>query len=132
MNWGLDTSFVVRLLTEDPPEQAEVAKNWLFNCIEKGVRPKIIDIVVLETYFALQSYYHVPKADALQAIHELLESGAVEPVGFALEILRTSENLASAKPGFADRIIHAELRSSNTQLLTFEKSASNLPGVRVL
>jgi len=41
-------------------------------------------------------------------------------------------NLATANPGFVDRLIHAEYAISTKEVLTFEKAAGRLPGVRVL
>jgi len=132
MTSGLDTSFILRLLTGDPPDQTAVAQAALEQCIERGQRLLVTDLVVVEAYFALQSFYHVPKAEALNALQCLLESGDVEPVGFALEIMKNTPNLASAKPGFVDRLIHAEIRSHKGQLLTFEKAAAKLSATKVL
>ncbi len=132
MTSGLDTSFLIRLLTGDPPDQAARAHDWLQRCLERGERPRVSDIVIVEAYFALQSYYGVPKAEALKALRQLLESGDVEPVGLALGVLQNTVNLASAKPGFIDRLIHAEIRSDGGQLVTFEKAAAKLPATKVL
>jgi predicted nucleic acid-binding protein len=132
MTSGLDTSFLIRLLTDDPPEQAAKAREWLERCLQRGDRPKVTDMVIVEAYFALQTHYSVPKAEALQALQQLLESGDVEPVGFALGVLQKTPNLASAKPGFVDRLIHAEFRSHGCQLPTFEKAAARLPATKVL
>lgn len=132
MTVGLDTSFLIRLLTGDPPDQAAKAQEWLESSLRRGDRPRVIDLVIVEAYFALQSHYQVPKAEALKALQRLLESGDVEPVGFALEIMRTTPNLANAKPGFVDRLIHAEVRSHRGKFLTFEKAAAKLPGAKVL
>lgn len=132
MTLGLDTSFIIRLLTGDPPDQAAKAQESLERSLQRGDRPRVTDIVLVETYFALQSYYDVPKAEALKALRNLLESGDVEPAGFALEILRNTPNLASAKPGFVDRIIHAEIHCRGGRLLTFEKAAMKLPSTQVL
>lgn len=41
-------------------------------------------------------------------------------------------NLASAKPGFVDRLIHAASQTANTTLVTFEKAAAKLPDTLVL
>lgn len=129
---GFDTSVVIRLLTGDPPEQAAIAQEELDRCIQRGERPVVTDMVVVEAYFALQSYYEVPKAEALKALQQLLESGDVEPVGFALEVMKRTPDLAKAKPGFVDRIIHAEIRGRGGRLLTFEKAATKLTATRVL
>ena len=131
MKWGLDTSFIMRLLTGDPPDQAQAAEAWLTELSNKGERPLVSDLVVAETYFALQSSYQVPKAEALAALSEFLNSGDVEATGAAAEVLRTA-NLATAKPGFVDRLIHEAYADQHASLITFEKSAKKLPGVKVL
>ena len=106
MKWGLDTSFIMRLLTGDPPAQAHAAATWLAELRNKGERPLVSDLVVAETYFALQSSYQLPKAEAIAALRDFLNSGDIEATGAAAEVLRTT-NLATAKPGFVDRLIHA-------------------------
>ncbi len=63
---------------------------------------------------------------------ELLESGDVTPTGRALDVLHSLDRPASAKPGFVDRLIHAEIHSMGGKLATFEKSAARLPDVIVL
>lgn len=132
MKYGLDTSVVVRLLTEDPPDQAAVAAEWIANCRVNGEPPMLTDLVVAEAYFALQTHYGVSKRDALAALRELLESGDVVASGQALRVLRETPALATAKPGFLDRIIHAEIAAPGARMLTFEKSAAKLPGAIVL
>jgi predicted nucleic acid-binding protein len=132
VSWGLDTTFLIRLLTDDPPEQAQVAKEELSRCLAAGERPKVTDLVVMEAYFALQTHYSVPKRETLDALQLVLESGDVDPIGFALDVLQRTRNLASAKPGFLDRVVHAQIQALGAKMITFEKAASKLPGVRVL
>ena len=92
----------------------------------------ISDLVVAESYFALQSHYGVSKREALAALRELLESGDVVPSGHALRVLRETPQPATAKPGFIDRVIHAEITQAGGRLLTFERSAAKLAGTMVL
>ena len=132
MKTGLDTSVVVRLLTEDPPAQAAAAAEWIAKCRARGEPPSISDLVVAESYFALQTHYGVTKRDALAALKELLESGDVTPTGHALQVLRSGQALATARPGFLDRVIHAEITAAGRELLTFEKSATKLPDTIVI
>ena len=132
MTFGLDTGFIIRLLTDDPADQAARARQWLEQSLQRGEKPRVTDLVIIEAYFALQTHYSVPKAEALRALRQLLESGDVNPVGFALEVMQKTPNLATAKPGFVDRLIHAEIRSQGGQLLTFEKASARLAGTRVL
>lgn len=132
MKYGLDTSVVVRLLTEDPAHQAKVAAEWLARCRANGDPPTVSDLVVAEAYFALRTHYGVSKREALAALKELLESGDVMPTGRALRVLRETPAPASAKPGFIDRIIHAEIAEPGGRMLTFEQSAAKLPSAIVL
>ena len=132
MKHGLDTSVVVRLLTGDPPEQAAVAAEWIARCRSRGDLPSVSDLVIAEAYFALQTHYRVPKREALAALRELLESGDVTPAGHALRVLRETPSPASAKPGFVDRLVHAEIHESGGRMLTFEKTGGKLANTLVL
>ncbi len=73
MTHGLDTSVVMRLLTGDPPDQAEVAATFVAESKAAGDRLLVTDLVVAEVYFALHSKYKVPKAEALQRLREFVE-----------------------------------------------------------
>jgi predicted nucleic acid-binding protein len=127
---GLDTSVVMRLLTGDPPDQAEVAATFLGESSAAGDRLLVTDLVIAEAYFALHAKYKVPKAEALQRLREFVESGEVE-AGAAPQVLQTP-NLASSKPGFVDRLIHASYGKDQARLVSFEKSAGKLPRAKVL
>jgi predicted nucleic acid-binding protein len=127
---GLDTSVVMRLLTGDPADQAEIAATFLAESKAAGDRLLVTDLVVAEVYFALHSKYKVPKAEALQRLREFVESGEVE-AGVAARVLRTP-NLASAKPGFVDRLIHATYSNDQARLVSFGKSVSKLAGAKAL
>jgi predicted nucleic acid-binding protein len=130
VTYGLDTSVVMRLLTGDPPDQAEVAATFLVESKAAGDRLLVTDIVIAEVYFALYSKYKVPKAEALQRLREFVEGGEVE-ADAASQVLRTP-NLASAKPGFVDRLIHATYSNDQVHLVSFEKSLNKLAGTKVL
>jgi len=128
---GLDTSVVVRLLVGEPVVQAEAARGFLDELFLANQKAVISDLVVSEVYFALQFHYGVPKADALEALNSLFDSGEVVALGSAAAVLQT-EHLASAKPGFIDRLIHAGYQKHGGSMVTFEKKASRLAGARVL
>ena len=91
----------------------------------------VSDLVISEAYFALQFHYGVPKAEALALLARFLDESSIKPLGVAATVL-AGAHLATAKPGFVDRLIHAEYISSAGEVLTFEKAAGRLPSVRVL
>jgi predicted nucleic acid-binding protein len=127
---GLDTSIVLRLLTGEPAAQATKAVAMLDELRASGKRGAVNDLVVSEAYFALQYHYEVPKQLALDKLREFLESPEVEPTGQALFILE-QPNLGKAKPGFVDRVIHAQYLQTASGMMTFEKAAAKLPQVAV-
>jgi predicted nucleic acid-binding protein len=131
MKIGLDTSVVLRLLIGEPAGQAERAWRALTEARAAGDTAVVSDLVVSETYFALQHHYRVPKAEALEQLRALLDSGSISSAGHALDILNTP-SLATANPGFVDRLIHAEYVHSGDRVLTFERAASKLSRTQVL
>ena len=128
---GADTSFLLRLLIGEPETQFHQAQRELEHLRGEGKQVSVSDLVISELYFALQYHYEVPKQTALEKIRQMLESPEFHPMGKSLEVLQTA-NLAKAKPGFVDRMIHANYLDHTQTMLTFEKAASRLPGVKAL
>ena len=131
MRVGLDTSVVLRLLVGEPAPLARAAWRAVADARATGGEAVVSDLVVSETYFALQHHYRVPKEEALKQLRALLDSGDLSSVGRAAEVLTTSR-LAGAKPGFVDRMIHAGYVRDCEQMLTFETAARKLSRTRVL
>jgi predicted nucleic-acid-binding protein len=128
---GLDTSVVLRLLTGQPVAQAAAAVALLDDLQRRGDRAVLSDLVVAETYFALQHHYGVKKADALKALRCLFEDDEIESTGEARAVLAT-RGLAAAKPGFVDRLIHRAYISTGGHMATFETASVKLNAVIVL
>jgi hypothetical protein len=66
----------------------------------------------------------------LDTLKQFLESSVIVPLCAALKILQ-QPNLAKAKPGLVDRIIHAEYERKTQAMLTFEKAATMLVNVEI-
>ncbi|MBN1675770.1 MAG: PIN domain-containing protein [Kiritimatiellae bacterium] len=131
MSSGLDTSVVLRLITGEPEAQALRALRELERILGQGGAVYVSDLVISEAYFALQHHYGVPKKEALSVISRFLVDSGVDALGAAPEVLATP-GLATAKPGFVDRLIHAEYMRSVKEILTFERGGARLRAVRVL
>jgi predicted nucleic acid-binding protein len=128
---GLDTSVVLRLIVGQPEDQTRVAISFLDEIRRAGQQAVVNDLVIAEAYFAAQYHYGVPKVAALAALHRMFQAGEIIATGPAARILSMA-GLASAKPGFVDRLIHASYTDSGETMATFEKSAGKLERVRVL
>jgi predicted nucleic acid-binding protein len=110
--------------------QAKRAVARLDQIRNEGKQCAVTDLVVSETYFALQYHYEVSKQLALDNLKAFLESPEIVPLGVSLTILQ-QRNLGTSKPGFVDRLIHVEYMRKASIMLSFEKAAGKLPGARV-
>lgn len=116
---------VLRLLVGEPRPQAERALGFVSEARNRGDETVVSDIVVSETYFALQYHYGVPKGEAPRQLRNFFESADIVSSGCAPEVLQTPR-LASAKPGFVDRVIHAGYLRKADRLVSFDRSANKL------
>jgi predicted nucleic acid-binding protein len=133
VNVGLDTSVVLRLLVGQPADQAQRAVEFLEAVARRGDRVVVSDLVVAEAYFALHYHYAVPKKEALAALRKMFADSEVGSTGVAADVLASGGAvLATAKPGFVDRLIQGAYVSSGGSMVTFEKAAGKLDSVEVL
>lgn len=130
---GLDTSVVLRLLVGAPADQAAAALSFVKKGLVAGRRVVVSELVVSEAYFALHAHYDVPKQEAVAALLELLRSGLVEPAdGPGIAQVLEAAARPPAKPGFVDRLIHAQYERMAASMATFEHAAGRLAGTTVL
>jgi predicted nucleic-acid-binding protein len=127
----LDTSVLLRLLVGEPEKQATIAEEALDELRKSGGKAFVSDLLLCETYFALQCHYKVPKKEAIEVLKNLSQSEEIECSTIARSVL-TQTNLHSANPGFVDRLIHAQYETTGAPMLTFEKASKKLPNTRVL
>ena len=130
-NVSLDTSVVLRLLVGVPADQAKVAKDFVTERLADNDSLNISDLVLSEAYFALQTFYKIPKSDALEMISLLAARSDFNITANAVDVLALP-NLSTAKPGFVDRLIHGASHGQGHTLVTFEKAAKKLPATHVL
>ena len=128
---GLDTSVLLRLLVGEPKQQVKKAVEALDAITEAKGKVHVSDLVLCETYFALQFHYKVPKKEAITVLRNLTQAEEIECSTIARSVLAQT-NLHSANPGFVDRLIHAQYQATGAPMLTFEKAARKLPNTRIL
>lgn len=128
---ALDTNVVVRFLVQDDPAQARVAA-----AVMDGLRddaPGFVGREVLvELVWVLGRAYGFGRAEIAAALDGLLSATELviedaDDVGLAVDRYR------SAGHGFADLMIAAAAcRAGAAELVTFDRKASRLAGVRLL
>ncbi|MEO8614200.1 MAG: PIN domain-containing protein [Luteolibacter sp.] len=128
---SLDTSVIMRLLTGQPLDLATAARRYMAETEQAGAKVCVANLVILEAYFACQHHYGMPKDAVLTGLQRLLSMPTFVVHPQLLTLLAT-EGLATAKPGFLDRLIHAEATTARLPLVTFEKAAARLPHTQLL
>ena len=111
----LDTSFVVRYLTDDPPELAARAA-----AVIDSDQPLVLsEMVLLETAYVLTSVYRLPRADVVDALVALVQranlrlSSLTKPRTLAgLSLCRDSNRCS-----FTDALLWAQAVDSGAERL---------------
>lgn len=128
---ALDTNVLVRFLVQDDPDQARLASEVIDQLTESGPgfvgREVLVELVwVLERAYRLGRAEIAGALDGLLASTELVIEGA-DDIGPALELYRNDGF------GFADLMIAAAARRADaSEVVTFDRKAARLPGVRLL
>ena len=126
MTYGCDTSFLMRILTNHPGPLAAKVIAEIDKRIQGGDVFEISDLTLSEAYFSLQASYGVSKVDALALLKRISEAAGFTVSDHARGILALP-NLATAKPGFVDRLIHGTYFSEGNKTVACEKSFRKLP-----
>jgi predicted nucleic-acid-binding protein len=128
---GLDTNVLVRFLVQDDADQARVAGAIIDQLTEAD--PGFVGREVLvELVWVLERAYGYTRPEIAGALDGLLSAielhiEAADDVGPALELYRKDGF------GFADLMIaSAARRAGAVELVTFDRKAAQLPGVRLL
>ena len=130
-SYHLDTSVVMRLLVQEPLDQYLRAADFIEEKLVAMASVFVGDLALAEAYYALQTFYQVTKAQALEMLAGFVMTPGIIVSPHALTIL-SLPSLATAKPGFADRLIHGSAHAAGHTLVTFEKAAKKLPATLLL
>ncbi len=111
----LDTSIVVRYLTDDPPEMAEQAARIIDE--EEGLQ--VTAVVLAETAYVLTSVYQVPRELVVDHLIAFLQKENVEPLGLDKGTVLQALLLCrpSARVSYADALVWAAAHSSGIRVV---------------
>ena len=131
MDWGLDTSVVLRILTGDPVETATNVAKRIAAIVDGGARVHVSDTVVGEAYYALQHHYAATKEKAILRLLELSRQPGFMFSEYAVAAL-AQPHAATMSPGLVDRMIAGEYRARGLRVLSCEKDFRRLPDAEVV
>ena len=116
----IDTSVIVRYLTDDPPAMAEAAERLI-----DSEQPLILSEVILaETAYVLSSVYDIPRAVIVDSLSAFIQRRNIRllnlPKPLALDALRLCRE--SKRYSFADALLWAEVHHDGSQrIFTFDQ-----------
>lgn len=125
----IDTNILVRLLTAEPPAQAEQVRK-LFELVDQGeIEPQIPALIVAEAVYVLQSFYKFARQDIAQSMKAILDAPtlAVESQDV---VLRALDLYSERNIAFADAYIASLAESSGAEIISFDTDYDKIKTVR--
>ena len=121
----IDTNILVRHLTGDPPEMARRATRFLASEGEL----LLVDLVVAETVYVLESFYEAPRPQVADAIRSLLAFDPITCLDPAL-LLRALEVYEVDRLDFAEAyLVACAERSGVGRVASFDRSIDRVRAV---
>lgn len=131
MTYGLDTSVVIRLLMNEPPELVEKVAAFVNSALAEGNDFFISDLVVSEAYFVLQKYYGKSKELAVSDLRAIADSPGFSVSPEAMAALETPDAW-KASPGMIDRMIANGYAARGYVTISCERSFAKLDLTEVI
>ena len=130
LQYGVDTSVLVRLVAREPQGDFEHCVRRLVDLMEeRGCEIFASNQAIGEAYAALMHHYDITSADARTGLRNALTSGLVAPLNGPAVIEALS---ASGRPGLFDRLIADDYSRAGLETLTLDRKMATLSNVRRL
>jgi predicted nucleic-acid-binding protein len=129
---ALDTNVLVRLLTCDDPQQAEVVRLLVEQHADNNAAFFVSDVALAELAWTLERAYGHSRQALEQVFQALADDASFEFE--SRELLRTALALfRTTRAGLPDCLIAARAQAAQCdELVTFDKGMRDLPRVRLL
>lgn len=118
----VDTNILVRHLTGDPPEMATKATNYLATSEDL----RVVDVVVAEVVYVLESFYEVERPQVAQAIRSIVGFRSTR-VADLDRILRAVDLYETDRLDFADAwVVAAAERAAVRSVASFDRGLDRI------
>ena len=126
---GIDTSVLMRLVTEEPRDLYNHCVEELSLLVEDGKEVFASNLVIGEAYFALQHHYGAGKEEARSGLLRVLRGGLVRPQNGeeAIAVLMSTGGIDLVEQLIVEGYTHEGLDT-----LTLDPQKAGLPGTRQL
>jgi predicted nucleic-acid-binding protein len=128
MSAFIDTNVLVRHLTGDPPDLADRATQFLGAAGVGELR--LVDLVLAEVVYVLQSFYKVPRAQVAEYARAIVAFPAIR-MGDPAMVLRAIEVYEKDRLDFADAyLVAAAERSRVAEVVSVDKAIDRVGTVQ--
>jgi predicted nucleic-acid-binding protein len=129
---GLDSSVLIRFLTQDDPAQGRIATKVIEEAIDKG-HPLYVSLPVLcETIWVLSRSYKLTREVVADVLDELLTSAVLE-LEQAEQVNESLGQYRQGRAGFTDYLIGALAKARGCEsVCTFDRALRGADGFRLL
>lgn len=124
----VDANVLVRLFTDDPPQQAARAERWL-DAVRDGSMTAIVeDVIVAEVVWVLRSFYHTPRDVIQAALTRVLDLPGVLHADKAT-LRRALALYGASNFDFAEALLAARALTRGHTVLSFDRDFDRVSGV---
>jgi predicted nucleic-acid-binding protein len=123
----VDTDVLVRYLTGDDIKKAERFRDTL----QAKKKLCVSDVVVIETFFVLSSYYKFPKSEVLSWLSDLIRHPSIQCNQPLLEetFAITAKHNISIADGYSAALAR---KQASGRLMSYDKALGKSPGIKRL
>lgn len=115
----LDTSCIVRYLTDDPPAMAAAAAR----IIDSDAPLLVSELVLAETAYVLESVYEYPRATVVDALLAFLQRRNIRPYRLPKTLLLRALRMCrdSGRYSYADVLLWAQAHAGQVPVYSFDR-----------
>lgn len=123
----IDTNLIIRYLVNDDPAKVSRVENLLKTETSKNI---LLDTVIAEIIWVLQSYYELDKKEIIQKINALIHVESIECNAFLIN--RALTIWESYNISYVDAYISAVAELGEMNLYTYDKKLKSISSIIVL
>jgi predicted nucleic-acid-binding protein len=118
---AFDTNYLVRHIVQDDKEQSRLVSEILESETQQGRSIRIIDLILMETAWVLETVYGFDRNAWSQVLSELIEDSAF-CFDDSARLRRVIKQFSEGKADFSDYLIFSVVDSEGLKLKTFDKT----------
>ncbi len=128
-----DTNILVRLLTDDPPHQAETARQILQVAERDGIEVVVAPLIVAEIVYVLERVYGWPKDRLIPRLRSLLLARPLKVLEHGIVARALEWHLEVPSLHFADAYVASlAMEAGHSRGVSFDGAMARVPGISAI